>query len=121
MMRSEFQELLEDCVSDSEWEIVNVVYSWHPAIHDVGGKKEIVKLWLAGVVMDMYPRAERLMILDVSQNRHDAVIERLGVDLEKAIADLRAVHDESVAREREYIAENAAEILLINDLKSRPF
>lgn len=38
MMKNEFEKLIGKTVSDEEYSTIEYVYTWHPAIADVGGK-----------------------------------------------------------------------------------
>jgi pyridoxal/pyridoxine/pyridoxamine kinase len=42
MMQHEFEEKYGKIVTPKEWEMISFVYTWHPSISDVNGKKEIV-------------------------------------------------------------------------------
>lgn len=68
MMKEEFMREIHaipghenDAVMQEEYTIVEYVYTWHPAIPDVGGKKAIAALYANGgilVMRDMYARAK---------------------------------------------------------------
>ena len=48
--------------SAEDYAIVEKVYTWHPAIADVGGKWQIAEIYAHGgmlVIRDMLPRAEK--------------------------------------------------------------
>ncbi len=67
MIPQEFNELVGKEVPDREMNIIQTVYTFHPAINDVGGKGQIAKLYLEygmTVIKDMLLRAERLMMLE---------------------------------------------------------
>lgn len=38
MMKHEFEERVGGEISDQNYEIIETVYTWHPAINEVGGK-----------------------------------------------------------------------------------
>lgn len=48
--------------SAEDYKIVEQVYTWHPAIADVGGKRQIAEIYVHGgmlVIRDMLPRAQK--------------------------------------------------------------
>jgi hypothetical protein len=48
MDKSEFETLIgEKCF---EWETINFVYTYHPSIHNVGGKHEMVEIYKHGYI-----------------------------------------------------------------------
>lgn len=67
MMKSEFEDLIHGSVTDEEYELIETVYMWHPAIRNTSGKEEVAELYLNfGMVIfkDMYPRAMKLKEID---------------------------------------------------------
>ena len=66
MMQHEFEERLGKKVSSDYYEVIETVYSWHPAITDTEGKAQIVALYKLGgigLMREMMPLAERLQKL----------------------------------------------------------
>lgn len=67
MTKEEFKKQLEDYApgnmrqfSDADYENIEYVYTFHPAISEVGGKKQIAVIFQEGgmsVIKDMKPRA----------------------------------------------------------------
>lgn len=67
MMKTEFEDLIHGSVTDEEYELIETVYMWHPAIRTTSGKEEVAELYLSfGMVIfkDMYPRAMKLKEID---------------------------------------------------------
>lgn len=63
MMKSEFEDLIHGSVTDEEYELIEAVYMWHPAIRNTSGKEEVAELYKSfGLIIfkDMYPRAMKL-------------------------------------------------------------
>ena len=86
MSPQEFNELVGKEVSDREMNIIQTVYTFHPAIKDVGGKRQIAKLYLEfgmTVIQDMLPRAERMMILDREFHKAKAEMDRVKNEMSK--------------------------------------
>lgn len=67
MTKSEFEYLIHGSVTDEEYELIETVYMWHPAIRNASGKEEVAELYKSfGLVIfkDMYPRAMKLKEID---------------------------------------------------------
>ena len=67
MLQSEFLSLIETkAPTAKQYEIIEKVYNWHPAIDNVNGKQQIASLYDIGgmmIIMDMLPRAEQVLQL----------------------------------------------------------
>ena len=88
MTPQEFNELVSKEVSDKEHNIIQTVYTFHPAIKDVGGKGQIAKLYLdfgMTVIEDMLPRAEKMMFLDRELHKAQAEIDRVKNEMAKLV------------------------------------
>ncbi|HQA79233.1 MAG TPA: hypothetical protein PLG17_09525 [Thermodesulfobacteriota bacterium] len=48
MLKSEFEALVGSSVTSAQWEVIDRVYTFHPDIHDVGGKEQIASIWKSG-------------------------------------------------------------------------
>ncbi len=62
MTKSEFEEMIGGSVTDEEYQLIEEVYMWHPAIRNTSGKEEVAELYKSfGIVIfyDMYPRAKK--------------------------------------------------------------
>lgn len=67
MMKEEFVRELQAIRGDAtitadDYAIVEYVYTWHPAIADVGGKRQIAEIYVHGgmlVIRDMLARAKK--------------------------------------------------------------
>ena len=67
MMKTEFEDLIHGVVTDEEYELIETVYMWHPAIRNTSGKEEVAELYKSfGIIIfkDMYPRAMKLKEID---------------------------------------------------------
>lgn len=64
MLKEEFLNLIKSPEpTESAWELIQTVYTFHPSISDVGGKKQIAALWDIGgirLIADMLKTAERV-------------------------------------------------------------
>jgi hypothetical protein len=66
-------------IQDTEWELVTTVYTFHPAIPDLGGKDTIAKLWSiggCGIIQEMLPIAQQCM-------EHENKIQLCNVEIDK--------------------------------------
>lgn len=67
-------------MSTADYQIVELVYTYHPAIPDIGGKERIAALFtLGGIVVmhDMLPRAEVARDLITERDRLAAKIQSI--------------------------------------------
>lgn len=67
MMHEEFEKLVEKKVTAEEYKVVEMVYTWHPAIKDTDGKRQIAMLYTEfgmTVIKAMLPVAEKMLELD---------------------------------------------------------
>lgn len=67
MTKSELEYLIHGSVTDEEYELIETVYMWHPAIRNTSGKEEVAELYKSfGLIIfkDMYPRAMKLKEID---------------------------------------------------------
>ena len=75
MMQSEFIEQLNEYAgpekvrqfTDGEYTRIEYVYTWHPTIKAVGGKRQIAMLWQEfgmGMINDMYAKAQEMEALE---------------------------------------------------------
>lgn len=80
MTRAEFEERINDQVTDSEYKIIEMVYTWHPAISDTNGKDEIASIWKIGgmpLIKGMVEVAELTMKLDEEERKIKAQLEKI--------------------------------------------
>lgn len=67
MSKNEFETLVSCSVSDTDYSLVEFVYTWHPSISEVKGKSQVAQLYLATgmtVFGDMYDRAKMAQIAE---------------------------------------------------------
>lgn len=87
MMKNEFEEMIGGSVTDEEYQLIEEVYMWHPAIRTASGKEEVAELYKSfGLIIfkDMYTRAmkvkdieEEIRSLDRAKNSLVEELERL--------------------------------------------
>jgi hypothetical protein len=67
MMKEEFESKINGTVSTEDYAIVETVYTWHPMIPEVDGKKRIAELYKLGgmgLMKDMWSKAVEMEGLD---------------------------------------------------------
>lgn len=67
MTKKEFEELAGISVSENDYSVIEMVYTWHPVISNVSGKEEVAELYKSfgmTIFYDMVTRAERAFDLD---------------------------------------------------------
>ena len=86
MRKSEFEELIGQNVMDSDYEVIEKVYTFHPAVKEVSGKEEVAELYKSfgmSVFYDMLPRAERSCELEKKLRKVQAEANRIKEELEE--------------------------------------
>lgn len=87
MMKQEFEERIGGEVRQSDYAIIEHVYTWHPAISNTEGKEQIATLYKMGgmcLIKDMQPTAKLMDELDTE--KRDA--ERKLKEIQKKIEDV---------------------------------
>lgn len=67
MNKQEFEQRAGKTVSDRDYKVIELVYTWHPAISETEGKDQIAAIFNAGgmsVIQDMVETAEMAMGID---------------------------------------------------------
>jgi len=93
MMKSEFEthvrEMVGDTVftrvSDEDWIRINQVYTFHPAIPDVGGKEKIAYLYVnygMTVIRDMEKRAITISLLEGRRFETQAKLNQIDEEIQ---------------------------------------
>lgn len=76
----EFEKRVNEAITDSDWEIIQKVYTWHPAISDTNGKDEIASIWKIGgmpLIKGMVEVADLTMKLDEEERRIKAQLTKI--------------------------------------------
>lgn len=80
MMKHEFEERAGVEISDQDYKIVETVYTWHPAIIEVGGKDQIVTLYKNGgmpLIKSMMEAANIMMDLEKERQQAMSRLEKI--------------------------------------------
>jgi len=86
MMKSEFEEMSKVKVSDNDYEVIQTVYGFHPAIKDTTGKAQVVALYKAcgmAVFHDMLESAKVASAIETEMHSLRDRITSLGSRLKK--------------------------------------
>ena len=87
MTKQEFEERIGGEVSQRDYNVIEHVYTWHPAISNTEGKNQIATLYKMGgmcLIKDMQPTAKLMDELDTE--KRDA--ERKLKEIQKKIEDV---------------------------------
>ncbi len=85
MQKREFEEMIEQPVSDTEYRVIETVYQWHPSVKEVSGKEEVAELYKSfgmAIFYDMLPRAERNCELEKQLRHAQTEVERIKGEME---------------------------------------
>lgn len=84
MQKKEFEDLVGQALSDRDYETIETVYLYHPAIRDVSGKEEVAELYKSfgmTIFYDMIARAkwnhDREFLLHHAQAEVDRIREEM--------------------------------------------
>lgn len=86
MQKREFEEMIEQPVSDAEYRVIETVYQWHPSVKEVSGKEEVAELYKSfgmAIFHDMLPRAEKNRELERQFLHARAEMERIKAEMEE--------------------------------------
>ena len=92
MTKQEFENWIDGTVTPEDYAIIETVYTFHPSISNVNGKREISKIYgLPGgmrIIRDMLPTAKAFAALEVKEAGIRAQITQLQRELD-TIRDTR--------------------------------
>ena len=86
MTKDEFIQLTDAKVSEQDWDIINVVYTFHPSISETEGKKQIAYLYSnfgMRVIRDMVTTARRAEYLEGCIRQAQSNIDNLTQELKE--------------------------------------
>lgn len=88
MMKHEFEERVGCEISDQNYEIIETVYTWHPAINEVVGKDQIATLYETGgmpLIKSMLEAANIMMDLDKERQQARRRLEKINNRIEAVV------------------------------------
>lgn len=108
MMKQEFENLIGKEVSDKEYAMIDRVYTFHPAISETEGKKQIADIYNAGgmvVIRGMLEAADIMDNLEKELEKAQIYVEKVkhriqnvkdnGIEYEQCRKDLLSAFDRS--------------------------
>ena len=84
MMKSEFERLTTRPFTDTEYRVIEIVYTHHPSIDNVKGKQQIAMLYETfgmRIIHDMLPTAKKAREINDRMLKLNAQIEEAKNDL----------------------------------------
>lgn len=110
MMKQEFEKLIGKEVSEEDYSLINRVYSFHPAISETEGKKQIADLYNAGgmgTIRSMLEAANIMLELERELSNARMILERVktriqnvkenGIEYEQCRRDMLAAFDRATS------------------------
>lgn len=94
MMKHEFEERIKGTVSFEDYEIIELVYTFHPAIKNVEGKDQIAKLYKSfgmDFIKAMLPHAEAIL---KAENRAGEVQQEINKIVAERDAKKKTIADQ---------------------------
>ncbi|MTK05671.1 MAG: hypothetical protein F8N38_01095 [Hungatella sp.] len=88
MMKQEFEKLIHAEVSESDYNVIDYVYTWYPTVSETEGKNQIAELYVSfgmAIITDMVPRARKMEDLE---NELRAIQQKL-ITIQDQIKKLR--------------------------------
>lgn len=120
MNKQEFEELTGKAVPSTDYEKIEFVYTWHPGISNIDGKKQIARIFKYGgmpIIVAMMEAATFAKNLDEERRKAEkqleAIIERIHdvncgcLEFERCVTEMRKYY------------EGAKDIKEFNDLVSK--
>lgn len=80
MQKEEFEDLVGLALSDRDYEIIETVYLYHPAIRDVSGVEEVAELYKSfgmTIFCDLFGRAKKNQDLENQLRHTQAEVDRI--------------------------------------------
>jgi len=100
-------------ISEDDWEIIQLVYTFHPAISNIDGKDEIVELYCSmgmPFIRAMAPQAMTCKLLEEALTRAKNDFSDREQRLQEAIRRAEKRRDEDIANITELCAGEIAEL-----------
>lgn len=86
MRKEEFEDLVGQALSDNDYETIETVYSYHPAIRDVSGKEEVAELYKSfgmTIFYDMIARAKWNQDRELLLHHAQAEVDRIRKEMDQ--------------------------------------
>ena len=86
MTKKEFEELAGVFVTENDYNVIEMVYTWYPVISNVSGKEEVAELYKSfgmPIFYDMVPRAEIACDLDKQLRKAKGEVASIKQEIEE--------------------------------------
>lgn len=83
MLKREFEEKIGKEIADSDYGIIEIVYTWHPVISNTEGKRQMADLYEIGgmtIIKDMLPRAQKAFELNQKMDKLETELNKLRLE-----------------------------------------
>lgn len=110
MMKQEFEKLIGKEVSEEDYSLIDRVYTFHPAISETEGKKQIAILYNAGgmsTIRSMLETTDIMLELEKELSNARMILERVktriqnvkenGIEYEQCRRDMLAAFDKAAS------------------------
>ena len=112
MMIDEFEKLIGKTVKAEEYKVIELVYTWHPAISNTTGKKQMADLYTnfgMSVIKGMVPVAQKMSEIDMERRKLQAKMDMLKEREEMLKEGDLQLEDAIVIVNREYMKAETPE------------
>lgn len=112
MMIEEFEKLVGKTVKAEEYKVIELVYTWHPAISNTTGKKQMADLYTnfgMSVIKGMVPVAQKMSEIDNERRKLQAKMDMLKEREEMLKEGDLQLEDAIVIVNREYMKAETPE------------
>lgn len=85
MMRQEFEQRIGSTISDKDYDLIELVYTWHPAISNADGKNQMASLYMnygMTVIKDMVARSIAVCDLDKRLREAESKVAAIQEEIE---------------------------------------
>lgn len=112
MMIEEFEKLVGKTVKKEEYKVIELVYTWHPAISNTTGKKQMAYLYInfgISVIKGMVPVAQKMYEIDKERRELQGKMDMLKFREEMLVEGDLQLEDAIVIVNREYMKAETME------------
>ena len=88
MTKQEFEERIGGEVRQKDYDIIEYVYTWHPAISNTEGKDQIATIYKMGgmcIIKDMQPTAKLMEELDAEKREAEYQLSKIKAQIEAVV------------------------------------
>ena len=112
MMIEEFEKLVGKTVKKEDYKVIELVYTWHPAISNTTGKKQMADLYInfgISIIKGMGPVAQKMSEIDKERRKLQGKMDTLKFREEMLAEGDLQLEDAIVIVNREYMKAETLE------------